>query len=116
MKTLVAATAIVAALSTVAAAHSSTDRIDRRQAAQQRSIQEGVRSGEITRHELQRLQAEQGRIRELERRAERDGYVDRYERRRIEAAQDAARRHIAEERRDGERRGHRSGAWERRWW
>ncbi|MDX2157152.1 MAG: hypothetical protein SFW09_11645 [Hyphomicrobiaceae bacterium] len=115
MKTLAIAAIALATLSTAAAAQSyGSNRIDRREANQERRIQEGLRSGDITRREYRQLEAEQRRIQEMERQAKRDGYIDRREAREIARSQDAASRHIAQERSDGERRG--SGLWQRRWW
>lgn len=79
--------------------------IDSRQDRQQHRIQRGVRSGEITPAEYQRLQAEQARIRQLEANAKRDGRVSRYEAEQIRRAQDEASRHIRHEKHDGDRRG-----------
>ena len=91
----------------------STQReIDVRQDRQESRIQQGVRSGEINRREYQQLEAEQARIRELERRAKADGRVDRYEAAHISRAQNEAGRHIYQESHDRERRGN----WYRRWW
>jgi hypothetical protein len=90
------------------ATSASADTIDDRQAYQQRRIQEGVRSGEINRWEYRRLQAEQARIADLERRAKADGYLSSYERDRLRQAQNEASRHIYQESHDSERR--------RRWW
>ncbi len=118
MKSFVIAAVAIAAMTGAAAAHDygAGDRIDRRQEAQERSIQQGVRSGEITRREYHKLETEQAHIRALERSAKRDGHVDPYERRRIEAAQNAANRHIAHEKTDGERRHSHRGPWQHRWW
>lgn len=116
MKTLAIAALSLAVLSSAAVAHDGrTDRIDQRQENQQRRIEHGLRSGEITRGEYHRLQAEQARIRDLERQAKRDGHVDRYEAYRIREAQRDASRHIWQEKHDGERRGY-GGVWHRRWW
>jgi hypothetical protein len=102
----------LAALTVVGATSASADEIDRRQANQERRIQEGVRNGEITRREYRQLEAEQARIRELERRAKADGRVDAREAAEIRRAQNDASRHISQESHDGERR----GSWYRRWW
>lgn len=114
MKTLTVATLALVAMTAVASAQGYTaDRIDRREDRQERRIQDGVRSGDITRREYRQLEAEQARIREMERHAKRDGRIDRYEAAQIERAQDAASRHIAQERNDSERR----GSWgSKRWW
>lgn len=129
MKLFAAATVALIALTSAASAQDY--RIDRRQDMQQHRIEQGIRSGEITRGEAYRLQTEQARIRELERDAKRDGRVDRHEAARIERAQDQASRHIREEKHDSEARGKwghrnhysrnnqhsdRSGNWNRRWW
>ena len=121
MRTIATATLALLAMTAAASAHDwGQDRIDRRQSNQERRIEHGLRSGEITRSEYHRLQAEQARIRDMERQAKRDGYVDRYEARRIEAAQDSASRHIWQEKHDGQRRWHAGrrdeSRWHRRWW
>lgn len=92
----------VLGLSTVAA---SADTIDRRQSNQESRIQQGVRSGEINRWEYRKLETEQARIRDMERRAKADGYVSPHERAQIDRAQDAASRHIYQEKHDTDRRG-----------
>jgi hypothetical protein len=88
----------------------SADDIDRRQAIQEQRIRDGVRSGEINRREYRQLEAEQARIRELERRAKADGHVDRYEAAQIRQAQNVASRHIYQESHDNQR------SWWRRWY
>lgn len=110
-RSLLAGFAALAATTAVA----SADEIDRRQSNQQARIQQGVRSGEINRWEYRKLEAEQARIADMERRAKADGRVDRYEAERIRAAQNAASRHIYQESHDSSRRG--SWGWGfRRWW
>jgi uncharacterized membrane protein YebE (DUF533 family) len=84
--------------------------IDARQANQEHRIQQGVRSGELTRGEYQKLEAEQARIRDMERRAKADGHVSRSERDQIRHAQNDAGRHIYQEKHDSER------SQARRWW
>lgn len=113
MKILTLTALALAAMTANAAAYDGTaNRIDRREAVQEHRIQQGLRSGELTRREYRQLEAEQARIREMERYARRDGHIDRREAAALERAQDAASRHIAHERHDGERR----GPWFRRWW
>lgn len=124
MKTLAIAAVAFAAMTTASAAQSYryADQIDRREANQEYRIQQGVRSGELTRREYLSLEAEQARIRQLEARAKRDGHITAYEAREIRAAQNAASRHIEHEKHDSERAGTRygqngnSGLWKRRWW
>jgi hypothetical protein len=108
MKTLTVATFALLAMTAAASAHDSAQgRIDRRESIQESRIQQGVRSGEITRREYRQLEAEQARIREMERQAKRDGHIDRREAAAINRAQDAASRHITQEKHDSDRR---------RWW
>lgn len=116
MKKIAIATVFaLAATATAANAYDRGGNIDQRQYRQQQRIQQGVRSGQLTRWEAARLQAEQARIRRMEAAAKRDGHVDRYEAARIRAAQNAAGRHIAQEKHDGQRRY--GGGWaKRRWW
>jgi hypothetical protein len=105
MKKIVIATVLgLLSVTTTAQAYDRTSGIDRREAAQERQIQRGVRSGEITRGEYRRLETEQARIRQMERNAARDGHIDRREAARIRSAQDAAQRHIYQESHDSQRR------------
>ncbi len=87
--------------------------IDKRQDNQEKRIEQGVRSGQLTRHEAARLEAGQARIAAMERRAKADGHVDPWERRQISAAQNRASRDIYREKHDGESRW--THRW-RRWW
>lgn len=108
----IAALAVVATSGVASAYDGSSSSIDRRQAIQEQRIHQGLRSGEITRREARELEAEQARIRQMERAAKRDGHVDRYEAARIRDAQNAASRHIRAEANDTERRWY--SGW-RRW-
>ena len=105
--------AALLATTSIASAHEygygGTGDIDARRANQEQRIEQGVRSGELTRGEYFRLETEQARIRQLERQAKADGYVSPAERARLRQAQDDASRHIYHEKHDSERRG-----W--RWW
>ncbi|MDZ4842472.1 MAG: hypothetical protein SH859_10075 [Hyphomicrobium aestuarii] len=83
-----------------AAAPASADVTDSRQARQSYRIEQGIRSGTLTRGEAYRLEAEQDRIRAIERNAKRDGYLDPHERRRLLAEQDRASRNIRAEKHD----------------
>ena len=113
MKKIILASALsLIAMTTVAGAHDSQREIDARQVRQEQRIQQGVRSGEITRREYRVLEAEQARVRDLERHALRDGRIDPREAAEIRRAQNEAGRHISQESHDGDRR----GSWGRRWW
>jgi len=65
----------------------STPRIDRREANQHARIQQGVKSGSLTRPEARNLRHGQRHVRRMERRAKADGVVTTRERARITAAQ-----------------------------
>ncbi|MFM9939261.1 MAG: hypothetical protein ACKVP7_07185 [Hyphomicrobiaceae bacterium] len=120
MKKIVLASALaLAAMTSVAGAYErygsgSQREIDARQSNQETRIQQGLRSGDLTRREAAALEAEQARIRALERNAQRDGRIDGREAAQIRRAQDEASRHIYQERHDSERRG--DGWRNRRWW
>lgn len=96
---------------TATAATASADQVDRRQSMQEQRIQQARRSGELSRQEYRGLEAEQARIRDLERRAKADGRIDAREAAQIRSAQNEASRHIRAESTDNEKR----GFW-RRWW
>lgn len=61
---------------------------------QQKRIAQGVRSGEITRHELMQLKKEQRHIRQFARRAHADGHFDRWERHNLKDMRQRASKHI----------------------
>ncbi len=94
-------------------AATETPYIDANQARQRAQIEQGRRSGQITRSEYQQLMAEQDRIASMERRAKADGFADPAERRRIREAQESAGRQIYHESHDTDTRWNR---WVRRWW
>ena len=92
---LILATVFTAGSVSLASAHSSTPRVDRRQVMQHARIHDGVRRGELTAGERARLRASQRHLRRLERRAISDGAITRHERRHLERAQDLQSRRIA---------------------
>lgn len=102
--------ALIAAGATAAEAHDYSSRIDAREAAQARRIQQARRHGELTWYEAHRLRSEQQRIHRMEAWARRDGYISREEAARIGRAQDRAARHIYQESHDDQR------AWRRKVW
>ena len=75
-------------------------RIDQRQANQQKRIDEGVKSGSLTTREAERLQKGQARVGKMEHKAAADGAIDKKEARRIERAQDKQSRKISREKHD----------------
>lgn len=98
----VAATTLTA---TLASAHPVTPRVDRREARQHARIEQGVRSGELTRGETRRLMAGQRHIHRMERRAKADGFVSARERAHLHRAQNRQSRHIYRLKHNGNVRG-----------
>jgi hypothetical protein len=87
-----------------AASSSATPRIDQRQANQERRIDQGVASGQLTRPEARRLERQQGAIDRAENRARADGTVTAQERARLTHMQNHTSAHIARQRHDAQRR------------
>lgn len=98
--TVTALLATVFALPALAQGTSSTNRIDQRQENQEKRIQKGVKSGELTGKEAARLEKGQARIQKMEDKAAADGKVTAKERARIERAQDKQSRRIQREKHD----------------
>jgi len=78
----------------------ATPDIDQRLYEQQRRIDRGLRTGQLTSREAHRLGREQGRIRHDLHLAKADGIVTGQERRHIQQALDRSAAEIARERRD----------------
>lgn len=77
--------------------------INQRQYEQYERIDQGVRSGELTREEAQTLRAEQRAISREERAYRADGVLSAGERRELQRELDEASRNIYEEKHDAER-------------
>ena len=86
------------------AAFANTPYIDRREHREQQRIRQGIHSGELTRREARRLEAEQGRIRGYEWYAKSDGHVSRAERRHLDRMLDRSSRDIYRQKHDGQDR------------
>lgn len=86
--------------------HASTRAFDRRvdhiQHSQRQRIEQGVRSGELTRHEARRLMAEQRAIEAEERRYLADGVLTQWERTDLMRDLNVASRHIYNETHDAQ--------------
>ena len=78
----------------------STPRIDQRQQNQERRIEQGEKSGALTKKEAARLEKGQARVQKMEDKAVADGKVTAKERARIEKAQDMQSRRIYREKHD----------------
>jgi hypothetical protein len=94
--------AFVLGLSAVSLAH--TPGINRRERREQNRIRQGVRNGELTRREAERLRAEQFRIRAYEARSKSDGNLTRRERYRLDEMMDRASRDIYRQKHDNQDR------------
>jgi hypothetical protein len=95
MKCLALAATLLVASTTVVSAHDyGTSGIDARRAWEQRRIDNGLRSGQLTWHEYRYLEREQARIARDERRAKADGYVSAQERYHLNRELDRASRDI----------------------
>jgi hypothetical protein len=92
----------VLGLSVVASAN--TPYINRRERHEQRRINQGIRSGELTRREAVRLEAGQARIRTYERFAKADGHVSYRERRQLDRMLDRSSHNIYRQKHDGQDR------------
>ncbi len=104
-KTSIAAL-LIAALPALAFAQATTAApgIDKRQAEQQKRIDQGVKSGELTKREAARLQKGQAKVQRMEDKAKADGVVTAKERKQITREQDKQSRRIAREKHDAQRR------------
>jgi hypothetical protein len=93
--------------------------IEQRDRTQDMRIEQGVRSGEITRQEAAGLERERAQVERMERRARADGVVTQQERARIDQAQNRVGRDIYRESHDaqvanrGGRGWERANSWER---
>lgn len=83
-----------------AAQTQSTPRVDKRQANQERRIEQGQKSGALSEKEAARLEKGQARVQKAEDKAVADGKVTRKERARLEKAQDRQSRKIYREKHD----------------
>jgi hypothetical protein len=79
---------IAAVLLPALASAQSATRVDQRQANQERRIEQGVQSGELTKREAARLERGQARVEKMEAKAKEDGKVTPNERKRLKRAQD----------------------------
>ena len=87
--------AVLGALSLPVFVQNTTPQIDQRQDRQERRIEQGVRTGQLTAREAARLERGQARIRQMERQALADGHISRRERAAIQQEQDKQNQLIA---------------------
>lgn len=81
-----------------------TPLIDARQKEQKARIKQGVKSGELTRHETKRLAVEQKKIKRDEAKAKSDGKVTPQERKRLLHEQNRASKDIYKQKHDRQKR------------
>jgi CRISPR/Cas system-associated endoribonuclease Cas2 len=96
--------AVLMALPLVAAAGTRDPGVNQRQHNQQHRIQQGVKSGELTRGETRRLEAEQRHIRHAEARYKSDGQLTRAERADLQHDLNRSSRHLYNQKHDGQSR------------
>jgi hypothetical protein len=106
-KIVVAVSAMTLLTSGIAYAQATTPGIDQRQANQERRIDQGITSGQLTEREAARLDKQQNHIDNMENKAKADGVMTKKERARIHAAQDRASRSIARQKHDAQGKRHR---------
>jgi hypothetical protein len=101
LSSLLAALLIAAAPALAGAAEvDSTKRVDKRQDNQESRIDRGKKSGDLTKHEYDKLEKGQARIDRAEKKAAADGTVSKKERARLEKMQDNQSKEIKEQRTD----------------
>lgn len=81
----------------------ATPRIDAREANQEKRIQQGVASGQLTPREAGRLEKGEARIEKAEARAKADGVVTGKERQHLEKMENKESKAIRREKHDGQR-------------
>ena len=101
---ILAGLTLCAAISPAAAMASDRKPIDRREHNEQVRIHQGIRSGELTRKEAARLEAEQARIRVDERFAKMNGKFTAEERLRIQKELSKASHDIYQQKHDAQDR------------
>lgn len=105
LKTLaIGATLAIASLGAFAQAASAaaTPRIDQRQANQEKRIDQGIATGELTKHETRRVEREQAAVNKAEDKAKADGTVTKKERRHLTKMQNKASKDIYRQKHDAQ--------------
>lgn len=90
----------LAAVALPAAAQTQTPRVDKRQANQERRIEQGAQSGSLNAREAARLEKGQDKVGKLEDKAKSDGTVTKKERAVLHRAQEKQSRRIAKQKHD----------------
>ena len=100
---LIAALPALAFAQAAPPAGTATPNIDKRKAEQQKRIDQGVKSGQLTDREAARLNKGQAKVQRMEDKAKSDGVVTAQERKRIAHEQDKQSKRIAHEKHDRQR-------------
>ena len=95
--------AVLAAFALPVLAQTNTPKVDQRQANQQKRIDQGVTSGQLTGKEAARLEEGQEHVQKIEDKAKADGKVTPKERARLQKAENVQSRHIAKQKHDKQR-------------
>jgi hypothetical protein len=101
--TLAFGTAVYAQAPAVPKDPLATPRIDQRQANQEKRIEQGVTSGQLTPRETNRLERKEDRIAHAEQRAKSDGVVTGQERKHLTKMENHTGRDIRREKHDAQR-------------
>lgn len=88
----------------VGQAQTATPNATKRQIKQQKRINQGVKSGELTKKEVIQLQAQQKHVQKTKKRAKADGVVTKKERAKIARKQARASKNINRQKHDGQKR------------
>ena len=104
MKKILFSSLIALSFAIAASAQTATPVVDAREHNQKARIKNGVKTGELTKVEAQKLRAEQRRIKLAEAKAKSDGTVTPAERAKLDAKQDRASKRILKNRHDGQKR------------
>jgi hypothetical protein len=103
MKRIVALCALLGLVAGIAFAQTATPKVTKRQARQQARIYQGVKSGELTPREFNRLEKQEGKIAADKAKAKQDGVVTAQERARLHREQNAVSRHIYRQKHDAQK-------------
>jgi hypothetical protein len=103
MKRFIVIAAVLAIGVASVSAQTATPRVGKRQVQQQARIKEGVKSGELTRREVRRLEREQAKIAVDKAKAKSDGVVTPAERAKLTREQNRASRHIVKQKHDAQK-------------
>jgi hypothetical protein len=99
---LTLASALAFAQTASPASPAATPRVDARQANQEKRIEQGVASGQLTARETLRVEREQKHIAVVESKAKADGTVTPQERKRLHKMQNAASKDIHQQKHDAQ--------------